>query len=73
VVFIASFYLRTTSGAAWFPSMPMLPVILSLVGVFGLTIVGWLGGQLVFRHGVAVDVEKESPRQPETQRHIRAA
>jgi uncharacterized membrane protein len=73
VIFIASFYLRTTSGAAWFPSMPMLPVILSLVGVIGLTIAGWLGGQLVFRHGVAVDVEKESPGQPESQRHIRAA
>jgi uncharacterized membrane protein len=74
VIFIASFYLRTTSGGAWFPSMPMLPVVVSLVGIIGLTIAGWLGGQLVFRHGVAVDVEKkEAPRQPETQRHVRAA
>jgi len=74
VIFIASFYLRTTSGAAWVPSMPMLPVILSVVGIVGLSIAGWLGGQLVFRHGVAVDIEEESAsRQPETQRHIRAA
>ena len=74
VIFIASFYLRTTSGAAWVPSMPMLPVILSVVGIVGLSIAGWLGGQLVFRHGVAVDIEAESAsRQPETQRHIRAA
>ena len=74
VIFIASFYLRTTSGAAWVPSMPMLPVILSVVGVIGLSIAGWLGGQLVFRQGVAVDIEEKSaPRQPETQRHIRAA
>jgi uncharacterized membrane protein len=74
VIFIASFYLRTTSGAAWFPSMPMLPVILSIVGIIGLSIAGWLGGQLVFRHGVAVDVEdQQEPRQPETQQHIRAA
>jgi uncharacterized membrane protein len=74
VIFIASFYLRTADGAAWFPSMPMLPVIVSLVGIIGLSIAGWLGGQLVFKHGVAVDVEqKESPRQPETQRHVRAA
>jgi uncharacterized membrane protein len=73
VIFIASFYLRTSNGAAWFPTLPTLPVIVSLVGVMGLSIAGWLGGQLVFKHGVAVDAEKELPRQPETQRHIRAA
>jgi uncharacterized membrane protein len=74
VIFIASFYLRTTSGAAWFPSMPMLPVFLSVVGIIGLSIAGWLGGQLVFRHGVAVDVEEESsPAHTETHRHVRAA
>jgi len=51
----------------------MLPVIFSLVGIIGLTIAGWLGGQLVFRHGVAVDVEQnEVPQQP-AQRHVRAA
>lgn len=73
VIFIASFYLRTSNGAAWFPTLPTLPVIVSLVGVMGLSIAGWLGGQLVFKHGVAVDAEKELPRQPESQRHIRAA
>lgn len=72
VFFIVSFYLRTTSGAAWIPSLPMLPFILSIVGVIGLTIAGWLGGQLVFAHGVAVDT-RAAPKQPETQRHIRAA
>jgi uncharacterized membrane protein len=72
VVFIASFYLRTTSGAAWIPSVPMLPFILSIVGVIGLSIAGWLGGQLVFAHGVAVD-KLGAPQQPETQRHVRAA
>lgn len=74
IIFSASFYLRTSGGAAWFPSLLMLPVILSVVGVIGLTIAGWLGGQLVFKHGVAVDVqEKSAPQQPESQRHIRAA
>src|SRR5689334_2317479 len=72
VVFIASFYLRTTSGAAWITSIPTLPLILSIVGVIGLTIAGWLGGQLVFAHGVAVDT-REVPKQPETHRHVRAA
>lgn len=54
VIFIASFYLRTNSGAAWIAGMPMLPIILSIVGVVGLAIAGWLGGELVFKHGVAV-------------------
>lgn len=73
VIFVASFYLRTSSGAAWIPNLPMLPFILSIVGLIGLTIAGWLGGQLVFKHGVAVDTPREAPQQPERQRHIRAA
>ena len=74
VVFIASFYLRTSSGAAWIPSMPMLPFILSIVGVIGLSIAGWLGGQLVFAHGVAVDAKTEpTPAKPEAHRQVRAA
>jgi len=73
VIFIASFYLRTTSGAQWITSIPSLPIILSIVGVIGLTIAGWLGGELVFRHGVAVTAGAAEPEKPETQRHIRAA
>jgi uncharacterized membrane protein len=74
VVFIASFYLRTTSGGAWIPNLPMLPFVLSVVGVIGLSIAGWLGGQLVFAHGVAVDTKATAaPEKPEAHRRIRAA
>ncbi|MGZ8845697.1 MAG: DUF2231 domain-containing protein [Pyrinomonadaceae bacterium] len=74
LIFVASFYLRTTGGAAWIPSMPLLPVLLSVVGVIGLSIAGWLGGQLVFHHGVAVDVKTPTTsEEPEARRHIRAA
>ena len=74
VIFIASFYLRTASGTAWIPNMPMLPFILSIFGVIGLTIAGWLGGQLVFAHGVGVHAKATQPsRQPETHSQIRAA
>lgn len=66
VIFIASFYLRTTSGSKWILSMPILPFILSLVGVVGLAIAGYLGGELVFRHGVAVDVKASRPAKGET-------
>jgi uncharacterized membrane protein len=74
VIFIASFYMRTSSGAALIPSIPMLPIILSIVGVVGLTIAGWLGGELVFKHRVAVsDSTSAVPDKPETERHIHAA
>ena len=74
VIFLASFYLRTTSGAQWFPSMPMLPFLLSVVGLLTITIGGWLGGELVFRHGVAVTEQaKRTPQQPDSQSHIRRA
>lgn len=72
LIFIANFYLRTSSGATWIPGLPMLPVVLSVVGVIGLAIAGWLGGQLVFAHGVAVTATTVSS-QPERPGHIRAA
>jgi|SRR5580765_1386732 len=74
VIFIADFYLRTTSGLGWITSMPMLPLVLSVVGIVGLSIAGWLGGQLVFAHGVGVDAKPSAaPEKPEAHRHIRAA
>lgn len=73
VIFIASFYLRTASGAKWIVSMPMVPFILSLIGVVGLAIAGYLGGELVFRHGVAVDVQTSAPPTAETSSRVRAA
>ncbi len=33
----------------------IIPFVLSVVGVILITISGWLGGEMVFRHGVAVD------------------
>lgn len=73
VIFIASFYLRTTSGAKWIVSMPMLPIILSIIGVIGLAIAGWLGGELVFRHGVAVATQTSAPPKAEAPGRIRVA
>lgn len=75
VIFIASFILRTTTGATWIAGAPNLPIILSAIGVIGLTIAGWLGGELVFRHGVAVTAQSPAAaaEQPEGQRHMTAA
>jgi uncharacterized membrane protein len=55
LIFAASFYLRTTSGAGLVGGSHTIPFVLSVVGVILITISGWLGGELVFRHGVAVD------------------
>ena len=53
-----------TAGAA-------LPVWLSVVGVALLGVSGWLGGELVYVHGVAVEPQpaaKETATQPEMPR-----
>jgi uncharacterized membrane protein len=55
LVFTASFYLRTTSGANLISGSYTLPVALSVLGVVLITISGWLGGEMVFKHGVAVN------------------
>lgn len=73
VIFIVSFYLRTKSGATWIAGLPTLPIILSVVGVIGLTIAGWLGGELVFKHRVGVAGMQTAPDTPRDQRDIRAA
>jgi uncharacterized membrane protein len=55
LMFVASFYLRTTGGAGLVGGSYTIPFALSVVGVVLITISGWLGGELVFKHGVAVD------------------
>ena len=39
----------------------LLPVFLSLIGVAALGISGWLGGELVYVQGVAVQPQPETP------------
>lgn len=55
LIFAASFYLRTTSGAGLVGGSFTIPVALSVLGVILISISGYLGGELVFKHGVAVD------------------
>lgn len=55
LVFAASFYLRTASGSTLVSDNYTIPVALSVLGVILISISGWLGGELVFKHGVAVN------------------
>ncbi len=54
-IFVVSLWLRI--GA---PPEYRLPVLLSLIGVVLLAISGWLGGEMVFVHGVAAAPERKT-------------
>ncbi|MFY9621642.1 MAG: DUF2231 domain-containing protein [Pyrinomonadaceae bacterium] len=57
LVFAGSFYLRTTSGAGLVSGSHTIPLALSVLGVILISISGWLGGEMVFKHGVAVETQ----------------
>ena len=57
LIFAGSFYLRTTSGAALVSDSYTIPLALSVLGVILISISGWLGGEMVFKHGVAVEAQ----------------
>ena len=60
LIFAASFYLRTTGGARMVGGSYTVPLLLSVLGVILITISGYLGGELVFRHGVAVNPQYDT-------------
>jgi len=60
IIFVASFYLRTTSGSQTIGAGSKLPVVLSAIGVVVLAIAGWLGGELVFKGGVGIEARPET-------------
>lgn len=57
LIFAASFYLRTTGGSELVSGSHTIPFALSVLGVILITISGWLGGEMVFKHGVAVEAQ----------------
>jgi uncharacterized membrane protein len=61
LVFAGSFYLRTTSGASLVGDSYTIPLALSVLGVVLISISGWLGGEMVFKHGVAVNTGSNAP------------
>ena len=64
LIFIADFYLRTTSGASFVSGDLTIPLVLSIVGIVLIGISGWLGGEMVYVHGVAVDTASEIRPEP---------
>jgi uncharacterized membrane protein len=64
LIFAASFYLRTTRGSELASASYTIPIALSVLGVILISISGYLGGEMVFKHGVAVD-QQSSDRIPD--------
>jgi uncharacterized membrane protein len=60
LIFAASFYLRTTRGSSLVSEAYAIPIALSVLGVILISISGYLGGEMVFRHGVAVDQQPDT-------------
>jgi uncharacterized membrane protein len=56
ILFTINAVLRVLNGTE-----ALMPVFLSLLGVAGLGVSGWLGGELVYVQGVAVQPERETP------------
>ena len=54
LVFAASFYLRTNNGSRMVNGNFTVPILLSVLGVILISISGYLGGDMVYVHRVAV-------------------
>ena len=63
IVFAISLYLRMRIGAHWVNYHLRIPVLLSLLGVILISISGWLGGELAYKHGVGVSPQHDSPEE----------
>ena len=57
VLFVINFYLRTRTGLEITGGSSTIPFALSLIAVVLLGISGWLGGEMVYVHGVGVEPE----------------
>lgn len=60
LIFAASFYLRTAGGSRMVSGSYTIPVVLSVVGVILISVSGYLGGELVFKHGVGVNPQYDT-------------
>ena len=61
IVFAISLYFRMRAGAHWVNYNMRIPFLLSLLGVVLISISGWLGGELTFKHGVGAAPKQDLP------------
>ena len=61
IVFAISLYFRMRAGAHWVNYNMRIPFLLSLLGVVLISISGWLGGELTFKHGMGAAPKQDLP------------
>jgi uncharacterized membrane protein len=65
-LYAVNLWLRYTT-----PAGLIFPIILSFIGILGLAISGWLGGEMVYVYGVGVEPEKSVLEEEENlRRHL---
>ena len=64
IIFAISLYFRMRAGSHWVHYSMRIPFLLSFLGVVLISISGWLGGELTFKHGVgrASSSRKDEPK-----------
>ena len=60
VVFAISLFFRMQRGGAIVGNRLTIPFLLSLVGVILISISGWLGGEMAYKHGVGVEPQRDT-------------
>lgn len=63
IVFAISLYFRMQAGSHLVGYSLKAPFLLSLLGVVLITISGWLGGELAYKHGVGVAPQHDTPEE----------
>ena len=63
IVFTLDLYFRTRQGSAYVGHRLTIPFLLSFAGVILISISGWLGGEIVYKHGVGVEVQRDTPQE----------
>ena len=70
LLFAGSLYLRTDSGSRIVDGSLTIPVLMSLLGVILISVSGWLGGEMVYRHHVGVEDRGEAKGREEFPRRV---
>jgi uncharacterized membrane protein len=63
IVFGVDFYMRWRNKGLISKEGISLPFILSVLGVILISISGWLGGDLSYKHGVGVAPQRDTPEE----------
>jgi len=70
IVFTLSLYFRMQRGGSIVGHRLTIPFLLSFVGVILVCVSGWLGGEMAYRHGVGVEVQRDTPEEAQAKERV---